>query len=200
MSCVFFDLETTGLDAREHTITQIAALAVDHDLRELEEFECKVWFDERRASREVLELTRYDADVWQREALAPKEAARVFAKFLRRYPAITLQGANGPYAVAKLVAHNAAFDGAFVQEWYRRRRVFLPAYRRVRCTLQRAEWFFDEHPELQAPDNFKLVSLCQHFGAGLSELEAHDALADVRGTVAMYRAMKGIAGRLREAA
>ena len=52
---VFFDLETAGLK-RSSAIIQIAAVAVDSQLRELETFEVKVRFDQRHASTEALKL------------------------------------------------------------------------------------------------------------------------------------------------
>ena len=39
-------------------------------------------------------------------------------------------------------------------------------------------WLFAEDQTLTPPENFKLSTLCEYFGVGLSEEEAHDALAD----------------------
>ena len=45
---VFFDLETGGLETHR-PITQIAAIAVDQQLNELDSFEVKIRFDEAKA-------------------------------------------------------------------------------------------------------------------------------------------------------
>lgn len=39
------------------------------------------------------------------------------------------------YDVARLVAHNASFDGRFLQAWFERLRLYLPARYQVACTM-----------------------------------------------------------------
>ncbi len=63
---------------------------------------------------------------------------------------------------------------------------FFPFSYHVKDTLQRALWFFDEHPELTRPPSLKLSVLCEYFG--IVTAGAHDALADVRMSVAIARA------------
>jgi hypothetical protein len=88
-------------------------------------------------------------------------------------------GSRGSSRVAQLVAHNAAFDGPFLEAWSRRLRVRLPIAFRVLCTIQRAEWFFAETAEAR-PESLRLLSLCAHFGVSFSAQDAHEALADAR--------------------
>ena len=64
---------------------------------------------------------------------------------------------------------------------------FLPAAYSVLCTLQRSLWYFQENPHAERPANLKLGTLAQHFGIELDN--AHDALADVRATVKLYKAL-----------
>jgi DNA polymerase III subunit epsilon len=171
----------------------MAAVAVDDDLCIKEEFEAKVWFDERRASRATLELTRYDRARWAKQALRPKQAGEALAAFLRRHRSITLYSPTGePYSVARLAAHNAGHDGTFLQTWFRRQRLYLPAHPQVLCTLARSLWYFEERPELPRPADFRLTTLCAYFGVPFSEREAHDALADARATAALYGALVGV--------
>lgn len=185
MTLVFFDLETTGLDPRKHDVMQIAAAAVDDNLRVIEEFEVKVRLRAKRVSREVLHLTRYDPERWRKEAISARFAALRFARFLRKHATVTVKGRNGPYCVAQLVAHNAAFDGPFLEAWSKRARVRMPVAFRVLCTLQRAEWHFAECVGPR-PESMKLLSLAKHFEIPFTEQEAHEALADVRATVELY--------------
>jgi DNA polymerase III epsilon subunit-like protein len=87
------------------------------------------------------------------------------------------------------VAHNAEFDGPFLRSWFERLGLFFPGSYRVSCTMQRAMWLFHEDQSLTPPADFRLGTLCEYFGAVLRPSEAHDALADVRATVELYRRM-----------
>lgn len=90
--------------------------------------------------------------------------------------------------MAQLIAHNAAFDGPFLCAWYEKLGIYLPARFQFLCTLQRSLWFFAEQPQLPSPDNFKLATLCRYFHVPVHPLEAHEALADVRATIGLYKA------------
>lgn len=189
---VFFDLETTGLDPQQHAILQVAAIAVDSSLCELEQFEAKLRFDPNTVDSRALQRNNYSAEIWEREAVEPSVAASRFAKFLRRHATVDMLSCEGrAYRVAQLVGHNGEqFDGPFLHAWYRQLELFCPARYLVLCTKQRALWLFDEDKSLTPPANFKLGTLCQYFGVKLSAENAHDAFYDVRATVEIYRAMK----------
>ena len=187
---VFFDLETTGLDAKRHAILQVAAVAVDESFNDLETFEAKIHFDERRANRNSLRKNHYKRGIWAKIALDPETAAKKFAEFLRRHASVAMLGSDGePYHLAQLVAHNAQFDAEFLQAWYERLYMYLPARYQVFCTLQRALWYFQEHTEEAPPPDFKLATLCNHLRVPFQAANAHDALGDVTATVALYRAL-----------
>ncbi len=188
MRMVFFDLETGGLDPARHPITQIAALAVDGDLNEIDSFEAKVRFDICVADPEALRLNRYDPEIWKAEARPPLRVCDDLAAFLKRCADVRLisKRTGAEYWVAQLVGYNAAtFDGPFLQSLYRQTKVFLPAGFSVQCVLQRVRWYFIEHDDAHPPEDFKLATVCRHFGVELTD--AHDALADVRATLALYR-------------
>lgn len=187
----FFDLEIGGPNLGRHSIIQLAAIAVDRStLAEIESIEIKVRFDERKANKYSLRKNSYSRSLWQLEAMPEQEAARQFAAFLRRhatYRAISQAGKE--YGLAQLVAHNAAFDSPFLQRWYERLNLFCPAKGQVFCTLQRCHWYFVENSHLVPPKNFRLATLCQYFDVPLAAADAHDALGDVRATVALYQAL-----------
>jgi DNA polymerase III epsilon subunit-like protein len=50
-------------------------------------------------------------------------------------------------------------------------------------------WFFHEHRDEPPPADFKLATLCHHFGVTFHAASAHEALADVSATVSLYRAL-----------
>ena len=189
MRLVFLDLETSGLDHSRHSIIQIAAIAVDEQLNELASIERKVAFRLEDADVKALEANSYDPAVWAKEAVEPGMAIGQLSAFLKRYADVQMTSKAGkPYSVAQLVGHNAAsFDGPFLQAFYKRHDAFLPASYRVMCTLQRAIWYWHEMSEVTPPPDYKLGTLCDCLGIRLDN--AHDALADVRATVALYKAL-----------
>ena len=190
---VFVDLETGGLETWR-PIIQLAAVAVTSDGRELETYEAKLRFKQSVADPRALRKNHYSVDRWLQKAQAPCVVAEALAQLLMRHATIDQTAADGRvFQVAQLVAHNAAFDGEFLRAWYRRMHLFLPASPRVLCTVQRAMWAFHENKSLTPPTDFKLGTLCEYFNIPLPADMAHDALNDVRATVALYRAMNEIA-------
>lgn len=188
---VFFDLETAGPRPARNPIIQMAAIAVDGQLNQLETFEVKLLFDEKKADRQSLRKNHYNRGTWAREAVYPDIAAARLADFLRRHASQDRVSARGEsYRVAQLVAHNAAFDGPFITTWFEKLDLFLPAHRHNLCTLQRAQWFFAERPHLPPPTSFSLASLCRYFGVPFHAADAHEALGDVAATLELYRALR----------
>ena len=184
-SAVYFDLETGGIEDT-HPDIQLAAVAIDEGTwTELGSFEAKVAFDPQEADPSALALNHYTPEAWAgAESLAIVVAK--FAGFLERFRSLSMvsKRTGKPYSVAKLVGHNAAtFDGPRLRRMFEKCDRFLPADPRVRCTCQRAMWWFDERGI--APKDFKLATLCEHFGIAADG--AHDALADVRLTVLLSR-------------
>lgn len=186
----FVDIETGGLEFTRPVI-QIAAVAIDANFRERESIELKIAFDFKQADPNSLPFSKFKPRVWKRDAIAPREAARRFAAFLRRHATFEMISASGRrYRIAQLAGHNAErFDGPFIHAWYRRQKVFCPARYMSLCTKQKALWLFEEDKSLTPPSDFKLGTLCQYFNVRLRKEDAHDALVDVRATVELYRAM-----------
>ena len=198
---VFCDIETAGRGIA-CPIIQIAAVAVDSRLRELETFEVKIRFESVAGSRKSPPVGCFEPVVWKRLARQPDEAARLFADFLRRHATVDMISSRTgkSYRLAQLVAHNGDFDGPRLQSWFRCQEQFLPASRRVFCTLQRAFWLFHEERALTPPADYRLATLCEYFGVPFGQDDQHDALADARATVAVYRAMAAVSLSARLAA
>lgn len=189
---VFVDLETAGIK-QTSPITQIAAVAVDRSLSDLESFEVKIQFDMSKASWASLRTNHYDAEVWREHAIPAKRAAVDFSKFLRRHATVDIVSPNNSvFQLAQLVAHNSSFDGPFLKAWFDRLGVFMPASYRVFCTMQRAFWLIHERQDLTPPSDYKLLTLCEYFGVQFHRDEAHNAFADVRATAALYRAIRKV--------
>lgn len=91
------------------------------------------------------------------------------------------------YWVARLAGHNTTtFDVPRLRAAFGTS--FFPASYHSLDTLQRALWYFYEHPEIERPASLKLSTLCQFFGIDCTG--AHDALADVRMAAALIRAFR----------
>ena len=202
---VFFVLETSGTDPREHTIIQFAAVAVDADtLAEINAYECKIKFKPEKADPKALAVNHYDPNVWESSAVSVRDAIAGIQSYFEEHATLArVSKAGNPYRVAQGVAHNASFDGEFLKTWFtraaealnlNRRESFLPCEPRVLCTLQLAFWTYHLRPELPKPENFKLGTLCKHLGCPIPEGDAHDALNDCRAAVRLLGAFRHIHG------
>lgn len=200
-SLVFVDVEVAGAEITRPVI-QVAAIATGQNVAVLETFEAKLKFDERLADPRSLTHTRYSPAIWAAEAQSATAVAREFGRFLRRYAVEQPATKNRrTQRVAQLAAHNAPFDGPFLKTWFERVGAYFPGDYRTLCTMQRAQWLFQEHPEWRRPSDYKLGTLCNYFGVWLPPDQAHTALADVRATVEVYRRMwllatAGVANRI----
>lgn len=183
---VFIDLETAGGETWR-PIMQLAVVVIGSNNNELEAYEAKLRFRESIADQRTLQGSRYTREVWKRCAKSAHCVAHELSDLLKRHATIDQTARDGRvFQVAQLVAHNAAFDGEFLKAWFSRMEVFFPASPRILCTVQRAMWAFHENKSLTPPDDFKLETLCAYFGIPFPASKAHDALTDVRATVALY--------------
>jgi len=190
MTTIFFDLETGGLEALDPDI-QLAAVAVNDQWKELDSFEAKIQFNESEANPEALALNHYDPVAWKAEARPPPEVLWKFARFLEPYRSLELiSKAKGiSYLVARLAGHCVStFDGPRLWRLAREHTIFLAAHPQMKDTLQLALWWRDGRWFRDgAPENLKLATLCKWFEIPLPE--AHDALADVRASVALAKSL-----------
>lgn len=187
-SIVFFDTETGGL-LPQHPTIQIAAVAVDSGFVELESFERKVQFDINACESEALRINSYHPEKW-RGALPEPRALQEFGDFLGRYRCVELVSRAGKaYSVARVAGHNVAgFDLERVAAAFKRYGLFFPIdFRTVLDTRYGAVWHFEINGG--RPKDFKLTGLAEHFG--ISTDGAHDALSDVRMTIALARKLVG---------
>lgn len=188
MTVVFFDTETGGLKP-EHPTIQLAAIAVDLvDWRELETFERKIAFDVAKADPEALAMNHYAAEAWK-GAPSERQVVDEFGAFLKRHSSVELvsKRTNRPYKVARLGGHNVVgFDLERVAAMFKRHGAFFPIdFRTVLDTRYGSVWFFEGALAAKSPKDFKLTGLAEHFGVSVEG--AHDALVDVRLSIALAR-------------
>lgn len=185
---IFFDTETGGI-LPQHPTIQIAAIVIDDATwKEVASFQRKIKFDEAAADPEALKMNCYDPEIWKKEAVSFAVIAPQLSKFSEPYRSVQMMSkrTGAPYNVAKLAGHNAlTFDLPRLREIYGAS--FFPFVYHVKDTLQRALWYFDEHPEVTRPASLKLGVLCEAFEIATDG--AHDALADVRMSAALAKAI-----------
>lgn len=181
---IYFDTETGGVEPKHPTIS-LAAVAVNGSMDEVGHFDQRISFDESSCDPKALEINHYTREAWA-DAVAPAVAAARFAAFVRPFSSVQMisQRTGRPYSVAALAGYNAlTFDLPRLREMFGTS--FFPCSYQVRDVLQRVLFHFDERPSLRKPDNFKLTTIAEYFGIDTSG--AHDALTDVRLTVAVHR-------------
>jgi len=184
---VFFDVETGGLDEKRHPVIQFAAVATDASTwREIEALEIKIEFDPAECEPSALEVNNWSAERWN-SAIPRSLAVREIGDFARRNATVEKMAKAGKtYRVARVGAHNAEFDARFVRAMFERERAFCPlALYEPLCTLALSRWV--SFVETCSPKNHQLATLCEFYG--IPAFDAHDALADVRATVALARVL-----------
>lgn len=185
LTTVFFDLETGGVKDSDPDI-QLAAVAV-LDWKEVGTFEKKITFDAHQASPEALAMNSYDPGVWAQKAMSEEWVVEEFSGFLSKFASLTkISKAGNPYLVARLAGHNAAsFDAPRLHRMFKRNGGrFCPAdiYRPL-DTLQLALWYFLGREN--EPESYQLGTLATTLG--IETPDAHDALGDVRTTIAIAK-------------
>lgn len=187
ITTVWFDTETGGVEDHHPTI-QVACV-VERDWIELETFEAKIKFNPAQADPEALALNHYSDEVWKLHSITEGEAVSLLASIFNRHREIekVSKSSGRPYSVARLGGHNiATFDGPRLVAMFQRFDRFFPAacYESL-DTMHLARW----HALRLAkpPANLKLPTLCDFFG--IPNPNAHDALADVRSSISIARAI-----------
>lgn len=176
---IFFDLETGGVEAH-HPNIQLAAVAVDDNWKELDTFERKIAFDRLKASEDALAMNHWTAEAWAK-AIPQSQAIEEFSRWSRPYQSIErMSRSQRPYRVGQLAGHNVAtFDGPRLHRAYQEAAEFMPFDYRVLCTMQLALWL------KPGRTSYKLHDLCADLGLVVDK--AHDALSDVRSSIALAR-------------
>lgn len=156
------DVETSGLSARRHRLLQVAVVVVDGGGAVLDRWGSFVrprvpWLH-RVGPRHIHGIGR--------AAVARAPRANVVLSQLA-------QRADG----CVVVAHNAAFDMAFLRRAYDRAGIpFTPAP--LLCTLELSRQLDPERAL-----SHRLVDVCARYGVSVAR--AHDALADAEATAAL---------------
>ncbi len=180
-NCIVFDFETTGLNPHEDHVTEIAAVRI-RDGREVGSFHTLVNFG-GEVPAFITEMTGITTELC-RQGLPALLAFRLLRNFI---------------GDDVLVAHNAAFDVAYLDQMYRRLGAFNTVHNDFLCTKTLA---VAAKPGVRSlgtnPKNGKplgpytLANLCLHFGIELTG--AHRAMNDVRATAQLLADLAALVG------
>lgn len=180
---LWFDLETTGTDARKHGIIQFAAL-VEIDGTIIDTFDIKLQPQPgAEIAKEALEVNGISID--QLATFTPHDVAyRQIDAFLARH--VSRYDRNDKFYPA---GYNVQFDLNFLGAMFKRFSQFgigtfinwkaidpLPLL-----------YLMDSMGHLSLP-NYRLTVVCDHFGIPLNN--AHNALADIQATRELMQRLK----------
>jgi CRISPR-associated protein Cas2 len=161
---VVADIETTGLEAREDAILELAAIRVQNG-GEVERFQ-RLIQTERTIPKEVVQLTGITEELCNKEGIPLKSALEEFTEFVQQ---------------DRIVCHNAAFDSKFLRAAYRSCGM-TPLTNDFTDTLAMARRKVDD------VSNYKLETLAAYFHMEYSSL--HRALADCELTMQLFEQLK----------
>lgn len=164
---ILFDTETTGLDPATDRVIEIAALELINDLPSGRHYHTLV-DPERDVPDEVVRVHGITA-----HALRGKPRFAEIVGELREF-----------LGDGRLIAHNAAFDFAFLDAEFARLGLPRVDPARMLCTLELARSRFPGLPN-------SLDALCRRFGIDLSARTLHNALLDCRLLADVYVELTG---------
>lgn len=191
---VWLDTETGGLDPNKHQLIQIACIATDFDMLEpIDELEVKIKLsdDPNRYTAEALHVNSYNAEEWAVSAITEPLAKQKLVAFLRDHSTMEMTSKYGnPYRIAEVAGQNVSFDVDFLRVWFKETGDFLPiafgdSGRFDTIHLARSLTFVRAIPF----ENYKLETLARTIGVS-TEAQTHDALDDVRLTVAVAKKLR----------
>lgn len=203
---VFLDLETGGLDPAQHSIIQIACVAMLLPAYEvLGQFNEKVKFDIAKQDPEALKnnvfgRNGYTIEKWNGEAKHPVIVAGLLRHWLEPYKDRQEIGRAGkPYLSVQLAGHNiTAFDLPFISKWIKRLEEsenakgnsfnsYFGFNWQPLDTLAIAAFYRFTMPGYD-PENLKLETLCRYHG--IAKEQTHDALDDLHLNVDLFRCLQ----------
>lgn len=175
----FIDTETTGLDPDRHELIEIGGLIVvagnPSDIstyRVVEEFEYKIKpLRIQDANLRSLKVNKYDPSNWV--------DARTLPEVMHDLALKTKD--------AVMVAHNVAFDSAFLEKAFHTTGIANTMHYHRLDTVSMAYALLRAHGEV---DRLSLHSLCEHFE--IHQETEHKALADARSMFELYKKLMSL--------
>jgi DNA polymerase-3 subunit epsilon len=185
MKKIFLDTETTGLSAYKNSLIQIAFLVtVDDQLVEEGDFQLKPKHETQFDQNAMQKIGKTPTQLFD-EGSDRKEVKEKFTSILKGYV--------DPFDKKDkfhLYAYNSPFDTDFLRSfWVEQGDKYFGSFFWTPdiCIMRMAMEVIGAKRNLL--ENFRLGTVCNHFGVKFDEAEAHDARYDVRKTYNLYRVL-----------
>ena len=163
----FVDIETTGLNLREHEIIEIGCILTTPALKVIEEFELKIKPEYiENADPVALKVNHYNEKDWE-SALNLEKAMKIFSKKVKD---------------CIMVGHNVAFDAGFLEYAFNKIGIANTLHYHRLDTISIAWAKLHKDP---AFEHFSLREMCVRFD--IKNERAHTALSDARATFELYK-------------
>lgn len=194
MSFVIWDLETTGLEPQWNVPLQAAAIHTDADLRLLGELSLRCRPPAHIVpSPGALMTTGIRPEQLEQAPLSSTEMLGIIARALEAWAPATIIGYNTLRYDEEILRH------AFFSHLMPPYATSLNGHRRADLlTMVRAVALLEPDAitvplGVNGKSSFRLGEICRANGIALSEDEAHDAMADTKATLALFRHLRQVA-------
>jgi DNA polymerase III epsilon subunit-like protein len=180
----YFDVETTGTDPKKHDIIQLAYL-IDIDGLEAEEGSLVMQpFDFKSIDPGALEVNKLTVEQLKSFPV-PKEVYRNICGTLSKY--IDKYDKNDKFQPA---GYNVGFDCDFFKEWFiKNGDVYYGSWFNWKKIDPLQVLYFMDGMGLISLPNYKLETVCEHFGI---KIDAHEALSDIKATKQLIEILSGL--------
>lgn len=181
---LFFDTETTGLNPWKNDICQIACLIeIDGEIKA--EFESKVRpFNIDNCDQKALDIHGYTVKDLEKFPAADKVHLKIkdfWGRFINKYDKMDKFTPIG---------YNVRFDMDFTQNFFKKNNdSYFSSFVNWKTVDPMYKLYeMDYQGKISLP-NYKLVTVCQHFGI---EIKAHDAMGDIKATRELLRILQAV--------
>lgn len=187
MKILYFDTETTGTDPSVHEITQFAAIVeIDGKVVEEVNWKCqpKDWDNIEPMALQTTGVGIEELKTFQQPEEMYKDILSLFQKYINKYD-------KGPLKFYP-AGHNVSFDLDFLNAFFKKygnaetQKWGITSWQNWRALDSRIFANFLFAVGKLDTVNVKLSTLCEHYGI---DIDAHDALSDIRATRALVLRM-----------
>ena len=184
MHILAIDLETTGLDPTYNEITQVGAILLDSKLEEIGELETLVRIEHPERGMEG------GFDVFAYTGINPKEleTAPTLKEVLRKLEVFVRGHVGFGMKTVVVFGQNPRFDVGFIETGYKKLGWKYPYDFHV-LGLESMFVYHQLRKNGKVPADITLKGICKT--AGVKNAKAHNAIADIRATVAAMKKLLG---------